>query len=60
MFSSSTMRVVDQPADAEREAAQGEDVQGLAGEEEQHEGGDDRERDRDRDDGGRAQARRGR
>ena len=40
-------RVVDQPADAEREAAEREDVERLAGEVEQDEGGDDRERDGD-------------
>ena len=45
-------RVVDEPPDAEREAAEREDVERLAGEVEQHEGGDDRERDGDGDDAG--------
>ena len=53
-------RVVDQPSDAERQAAQREDVERLAGEVEQDEGGDDRERDGHRDDAGCAQARPGR
>ena len=47
--------VVDQPPDAQGQAAQGEDVQRLVGEEEQHEGRDDGERNGDADDGGGAQ-----
>ncbi|OPZ93042.1 MAG: hypothetical protein BWY73_00509 [candidate division TA06 bacterium ADurb.Bin417] len=45
-------RVIHQHADSQRQAAQGHDVQGEAGEVHQCEGGDNRDRDGDGDDGG--------
>ena len=45
-------RVVDEPPHAQRQPAQGEDVERLAGEVEEHEGGHDGERDGHRDDAG--------
>ena len=48
-------RVVDHPADGDREAAQGQDVQGDPGDLHDHERGQDRQRDADRGDERRAQ-----